>query len=272
MKKILMVLILCISFLFQGCAGGSDETMNISILEAGKADAIIINTADGAVLIDSGLEENKDQLLEALQERGITELYAMIITHFDRDHVGGADWVLNEMNVKYVYTSYETKSSEDIASFEEALKNAGLNAVVIEGTQTFRLGGAVFEMNGASGSYEKNESNNSSLIIRVTFGNQTYLFAGDAQNERIEEYLENNDADCDFLKVPYHGHYQKMLGDLLEEASPEVSVITDSDEEPEESELAKTLSLIGEYGSSVYCTKDGTVEIACTKTGFQVTQ
>ncbi len=271
MKKILMVLILCISFLFQGCAE-SNETMNISILEAGKADAIIIDTENGAVLIDSGLEENRDQLLEALKERGITELYAMIITHFDKDHVGGADWVLSEMNVKYVYTSYETKTSDDIASFEEALKNAGLNATVIKGTQTFRLGDAVFEMNGASGSYEKNESNNSSLIIKVSFGTKTYLFAGDAQNERIEEYLENNDADCDFLKVPYHGHYQKMLDELLAEASPEVSVITDSSEEPEESELAKTVSLLEEYGTSVYCTKDGSIEIVCTKTGFHVSQ
>jgi beta-lactamase superfamily II metal-dependent hydrolase len=196
----------------------------------------------------------------------------LIITHFDKDHVGGADWIVNSLEVSHVYTSYQTKQSDDITSFEAALKQAGLSAVEINGTQTFTLGGASFEIQGASGEYDKDESNNSSLIVKITFGNQTYLFMGDAQNERIEEYLKTNDTAADFLKVPYHGHYTKKLADLIEAVNPQTAVITNGAEEPETSEIAKTVSLLEENGVNVYQTVNGTITLKCTKDGFSLTQ
>ncbi len=272
MKKILCALMMCMMICLCGCAKADSETMEITVLQADKADAILIETQKGCVLIDTGLEENKDDLLSLLDEKGITSLYAMIITHFDKDHVGGADWVLNSLEVSHVYTSYQTKESDDITSYEEALKQAGLKEVEINGTQSFSLGDAHFEINGASGSYEKNESNNSSLIVKVTFGSRTYLFMGDAQNERIEEYLANNDADADFLKVPYHGHYMKSLAALIEAVSPESAVITNGISEPEAKEIAKTVSLFAENGTDVYQTVNGTVTVVCTQDGFTLTQ
>ena len=272
MKKILCALMMCMMICLCGCKASADETMEITFLDAGKADAILIETEQGCVMIDTGLEENKDDLLSLFKEKGITSLHALIITHFDKDHVGGADWILNSLDVSHVYTTYQTKESDDTASFETALKQAGLSAVEINGTQTFTLGGASFEIQGASGEYDKDESNNSSLIVKITFGNQTYLFMGDAQNERIEEYLETNDADADFLKVPYHGHYTKKLADLIAAVSPKAAVITNGAEEPETSEIAKTVSLLEENGVNVYQTVNGTITLTCTKDGFSLTQ
>lgn len=272
MKKILKAFFVFALLLCTACAKEESSSMRISILQAGKADAILIETENGNVLIDSGLEENKDDLLAFLSQNNITELYALIITHFDKDHVGGADWVMDTLKVKHVYTSYETNSSDDITSFKEALQRAGINAFVIKGTQTFRLGDVTFDVNGASGNYEKDESNNSSLILRVTYGAKTYLFMGDAQNERIEEYLSSCEADADFLKVPYHGHYQKTLSALFSAVSPEVSVITCSQSEPDQKELNKTRSLLAECGSETYETLSGTITLLCGKDGFSVSQ
>ena len=218
------------------------------------------------------MEENSGELLSALKEKNIDSLSALIITHFDKDHVGGADHVLAEMEVSRVITTYSYKESDDVDSFAEALAQAGLSAEVIRGTETFTLGEAVFEVNGAAGEYDKDESNNSSLIVKISFGKKTYLFTGDAQNERIEEYIENNDADADFLKVPYHGHSQKKLDELIEAVSPEVSVITNSEEEPETDEIEKTRALLAEAGSGVYETADGPVYIHCTQDGFTVSR
>ena len=110
------------------------------------------------------------------------------------------------------------------------------------------------------------------MIVKITFGNQTYLFMGDAQNERIEEYLKTNDTAADFLKVPYHGHYTKKLADLIEAVNPQTAVITNGTEEPEAIEIAKTVSLLEENGVNVYQTVNGTITLTCTKDGFSLTQ
>lgn len=273
MKKILTVLLCAVLLIFSGCAvNPENKTMTITVFAAGKADAILIETEDGNVLIDTGLDENKETLLSELRQRNIEELDALIITHFDKDHTGGADAVIEELSVTHVYTTYQTKSSDDISEFEEALRAGGLAASVIQGKQTFTLGTAVFEIYGASDSYEKDASNNSSLIVRLTFGEKTYLFMGDAQDERIEEFLTYGIENADFLKVPYHGHAQDTLSELIAALRPQVSVITDSEEEPSEKEISQTVRLLEESGSTVYQTKDGAVTVNCTAESFTVSQ
>lgn len=273
MKKILSVLLCTVLLILCGCAADRKSgTMTITVFEAGKADAILIETEAGSVMIDTGLEENSEELLAQLAERNVSSLQALIISHFDKDHVGGADDVLDTLAVSRVYTSYITKSSDDIDEYEAALRESGLNAVVISGTQKFTLGGAVFEIFGASDSYEKDGSNNSSLIVRITYGAKTYLFMGDAQDERITEFLSYGITDTDFLKVPYHGHTQDTLHDLFDALKPEVSVITNGASEPSQKEIAETASLLKESGSSVYLTSLGTVTIECTPESFTVSQ
>lgn len=272
MKKLICLLLCVFLPVFSACAGGTAAEMKITVFAAGKADAILITTEAGSVLIDTGLEENRDRLLADLSARGVTHLDALIITHFDKDHVGGADAVLETLSVSHVYTTWQSKSSDDITSYEQALSAAGLAANVIRGTQTFTLGSALFTLYGASDSYEKDESNNSSLIIRVTFGTKTYLFMGDAEEERIAEFLSYDQTDADFLKVPYHGHSQDCLEELLAAVSPAVSVITDSPDEPDAEEIRKTVRLLEESGSAVYRTAEGTVEITCAPDAFTVSQ
>ena len=272
MKK-LYRLFLCLVLVFiSACSEKSSSDMTITLLDAGKADAILIETADGTVMIDTGLDENKQELLEELESRNITSLYALVITHFDKDHVGGADAVLENLDVKYVYTSYDTKQSDDISEFTEALQGSTAVSSVISGTQTFTLGGIRFALYGASGSYDQDESNNSSLIVNVSCGSNSYLFMGDAQDERIREFLLTFHETVSFLKVPYHGHKQDALEELADAVSPEVSVITCSDEEPGTKELVKSMTVLEAAGSRVYLTFEGTVTLSCTQDGFTVAQ
>ena len=267
-------LFLCLVLVFTSACfqkAGSSE-MTVTLLNAGKADAILIETGEGTVMIDTGLDENKQELLDELENRNITSLYALIITHFDKDHVGGADVVLANLDVKYVYTSYEAKDSGDIEEFTQALSQSTAVSSQISGTQTFALGGIRFTVYGASGSYDKDESNNSSLIVTAECGSDSYLFMGDAQDERIREFLSVFHDTVSFLKVPYHGHKQDALGELAEAVKPQVSAITCSSDEPGSKELAKTVRILEEAGSRVYLTYEGTVMLRCTQEGFAVSQ
>jgi beta-lactamase superfamily II metal-dependent hydrolase/transcriptional regulator with XRE-family HTH domain len=209
---------------------------------------------------------------EAFKKQLIEEINALILTHFDKDHAGGADAVIENLKVDYVYTTWRSKESDETEEFDEALSAAGIKANVIKGTQTFTIGGAKFEIYGASESYEKDESNNSSLIIRVSFGKKSYLFMGDAQDERITEFLNSYETEADFIKIPYHGHMQDTLAQLIEAVSPESAVITNSKAEPEAEEIAETEALLLENGVTFHETADGTVTMICTADSFRISQ
>lgn len=112
---------------------------------------------------------------------------------------------------------------------------------------------------GPTDEYDSNESNNSSLIISINYNNTKYLFMGDSQNSRIKDYLsEHNNEEYDFIKIPYHGNYQKRLNDLLEAISPKYAVITCSNSEPDVSE---TIELLNKLNIKYYLTNTGSITI-----------
>ena len=250
----------------------ADNELKVLFFNAGKADAVLLYTDESAVLIDSGESGYGQRILAAMADAGIESLDAMIITHFDKDHVGGAAEVLSGIDVKQVLTSNYPKESDEYNAFVKALEEADLNASVISGSDAYEfvLDGVSYSVDGPDREvYDSNPSNNSALIISVIYGDTSFLFAGDAQNDRIEEYLQDHAGTYDVLKVPYHGNYQKKLKDLLASASPETAVITCSASEGGEE---KTLQLLDEAGISTYLTWQGDVIVRSDGTSVTVRQ
>ncbi len=275
MKNTTILIAVILLLFIAGCTmkkTQTDEKMAITVFAADKADAILIQTAEGAVLIDAGLSENSEDLTDAMEDRGVTSLDALIITHYDQDHVGGADTVVENFDVEHVYVTYDSKDSDETDSFYSELARAGLQAVEIRGTQVFSIDGAVFTMYGARGGYDHDDSNNSSLIVEVSFGSCTYLFTGDAQDERIAEFLAEYEGNPDFLKVPYHGHYTDGLKQMISALSPRTAVITNGEDEPAKKEMKQTLALLSQKSIDVYETRYGTVTVTCTANGYEITQ
>ena len=81
---------------------------------------------------------------------------------------------------------------------------------------------------------------------------------GDSQNSRIKDYLSNHNEQYDFIKIPYHGNYQKRLIDLLNVVKPKYVVITCSNSEPD---VTETVKLLEELSIKYYLTKDGDITV-----------
>ena len=266
-RRALTTLLFAAMLLLTACAGASDAKkvsenaaeLEVHFFDAGKADAILLTTQSGTVLIDAGEKGFGKTILSYLEEKGVERIDYFIITHFDQDHVGGAAKVINNITVGTVLQSNRPKDSEEYEKYVKALDGAGIEPVTVRETYAFALDGVSYTVDPPRQSeYYTDSSNNSSLIVTVRNGENRFLFMGDAQTERLAEFLDGNPAACDVLKIPHHGKDEPLLGELLEATQPSFAVITSSDEEPESTETVGTLERMG---VRVLLTREGAVTL-----------
>ena len=240
-------------------APAGNTGFTVHCFDAGKADAFLLYTPNSAVLIDAGEKGFGKTILAYLEEKGISKLDYLIVTHFDQDHVGGCARVINHFEVGAVLQSNQAKDSEEYEKYVNALRNAGIEAVTVRDSYTFTLDGVQYSVDPpAQQKYANDSSNNSSLIISVRNGENTLLFMGDAMTERIEEFLSAGHGTYDLLKVPHHGKEEPLMTNLLSAVAPEYAVITSSEEEPES---AQTVALLEEAGIQVFLTREGALTV-----------
>ena len=235
------------------------KAMDTYFFNVGKADAILIICEDTFVMIDCGTNKAGKELAETMTQMGITRLDLLVITHFDKDHVGGADHIIEAVQVDRVMEpAYESQSKQTL-QYREALEEAGIQPETLHENVSFKLGGALYEIDVANRDwYGENEENDFSLVIRVEYGRTSFLFAGDAENPRLIELLEEGVKEADVLKVPHHGRYEAQSARFFEAVSPEYAVITSDAEEPEEPII---VSLLETGGVKVLLTRYGTVHM-----------
>ncbi|MBQ9521842.1 MAG: MBL fold metallo-hydrolase [Oscillospiraceae bacterium] len=236
----------------------SGTDLTVVCFAAGKADAFLLLTPESAVLIDCGVKGFGRTILAELETRGITQLDLMIITHFDQDHVGGAARIINNFPVTRILQSNSPKDSEEYEKYVKAVKTAGIEPETVRETLSFTLDGVSYTVNPPKkNKYNSDTSNNSSLIVSVENGQNRLLFTGDAEDERLEEFLSIGGwGTYDFLKMPHHGSWHEPLLLLVESTAPRYALITSSDDEPEDSE---TLELLESFGVETFLTRFGQV-------------
>lgn len=272
--------ILLLSLIFGTACGGNKSNVEknkeavksvdtnqlvVSCLQVGKADSIFVQQGEHAMLIDTGEEQSRSVILQALEERGIDHLEYMVITHYDKDHVGSAAAVLESVNVDTVLCADYEGSNAEYASFVRATESHEDVQKVTEEME-FSLGDASYTCYPTSKkekflSSEAEYDNNMSLVVRMTFGQKNFLFTGDIENKRIKEMLKSDtDWSCDWIKMPHHGAWQKKIRKLLEAAQPQYAVISTSEERPTDQ---KTTEALEAMGIENYDTTDATIVTYC---------
>ena len=253
------------------CGDPAGPDLEVYFFSIGKADAFLLTSGGRTVLIDTGCKSDAKGILAELENRDITRIDVLIITHFDKDHAGGAAKIIEKTDIGAVLQTAHTEDNEACARYAEALETVGITPMIIAGEDyTFSLGSTAFTVNPpARETYEKNPDNNSSLIVTAECGGRRLLFAGDAENARLEEFIAADPGDYDFVKIPYHGHWQKRLDDLILAVRPKYAVITSSDDEPEDPD---TLELLTACDVEYWLTREGAVTLTVTDGVIEITQ
>lgn len=220
--------------------------LTITALPVGKADALIVQQGGRTVVIDTGEEDDGAYLVKELKSRGVAKVDLLLITHFDKDHVGGAACLVEHMEVSSVMMPDYEGSRPEYRAFLESLKGHPDVRRVAAPEQffaedmTFTIYPA--ENPGEIMDTDEEYDNGMSLVASLTYGAEKFLFAGDVEGVRIDQMLsEDIDWRHDWLKLPHHGKYEDALTDFLDAVDPDMTVICCSEKDPAEEETLKLL-------------------------------
>ena len=229
--------------------------LTVIVFQTGKSDCILIETEAGAALIDTADKGDGKDLVEELEKRNIRQLEFLLLTHLDKDHIGGAARILESIPVKQLIQADYDEDSGQYEIYREACSQLGLTPLRLREEMALTLGGASLTLTpGAHPPYD--QDNDYSIITAMTYGEVSFLFAGDAEKERLSEFLSAGGAPADFLKVPHHGRYNGLSAAFLDAVRPRWAVITCSEKEPPEEEL---LALLRAMDTEILLTSAGRV-------------
>lgn len=242
----------------------------IEILKIGKADCIIINTGSKLVMIDTGEEEDVSTITTYMRLNNYDKIDMLILTHYDKDHIGGASEVISHYNVETVIESKFDDSTLEYIYYHNAMYDKNQTPLKISENYKFTYDSCEFEVTvPQKNKYTEKKDNNTSLIISMKCGETNLLFAGDAMEERLDEFIKDNNTVYDFVKLPYHGNYIENYKDFLTSTKPKYGAVTDSSKNPADT---ATIDILKEFNVTLYQTRYGKIIVTTDGENITITQ
>ena len=236
----------------------AQEDLLIDFIDVGQADSILIRNQDEVMLIDAGTNEAGETIVNYLEKLGITKINYLIGTHPHEDHIGGLDQVINNFDIEQIYMpkiETTTKTFEDVL---EAIENKNLTVIAPNKGDKIELGQAVGKFM-TEPILDKDNLNLSSLVLRLEFGNTSYLFMGDAEEENEKTI---NWPKTDVLKVGHHGSNTSSGESFLEQVHPQYAIIMVGKDNSYGLPKQEIIDKLNNIGSEIYRTdEDGTIQI-----------
>lgn len=284
MKRICLILLfLCL--IFTGCgpqqttAPTADDVLEIHYIDVGQADCIFLRCDDKTMLIDGGNVEDSDLVVSYLLEQDVAKIDLVVNTHAHEDHVGGLPGVLAVFEAGEVWcpvTEYSSSCFEDFVHYADQqyleLKKPEVGSI-------YTLGEAQVTVLGPVKDYE--ETNDTSIVLRVDHGKNAFLFTGDAETAAEKDILDHGiDVSADVLKVGHHGSDTSTCYQWLREVAPQYAVIQVGEGNTYDHPHETVLSRLRDAGVTVYrtdlqghiiCTSDGESVVFATNKNASVT-
>ena len=223
-----MIALLLVLALLQGLVGCKREEKDllcVTVLDVGQSECVLLTLGDKTMLIDTGSCVWQDKLVGELASRGVNKLDVLFITHPHEDHYGNARLLLETHTVGALILPKVESEELGYTILCDTAERLSVPVQCMSDGDEFSLDGMKCEVFCAFP--DDPTGNNASNVLRVSFGECTLLFMGDAEAD-AEAALLSRDISwkCDFLKVGHHGSATASTAAFLQAVAPKIAAIS----------------------------------------------
>lgn len=238
----------------------SGNGLSVTYIDVGQGDSILLQTKGQNMLIDAGEKENKDVLKKLFSDRGVKKLDYVITTHPHSDHIGAMPYIIKKTDIGKIFMP---KVSHTTSVYEDLLKEISKKGLKIESPKigdSFSFGNAVCTIL-APKNEEYKEINDYSIVLLLQFGENRFIFTGDAEEISEGEMCEGTiSLKADVLKVGHHGSDTSSNDAFLNYVSPKFAVISCGEDNSYNHPNKKIVKRLEKRGITIYRTdKNGTI-------------
>lgn len=227
--------------------------LEVHFIDVGQADSALVICDGHYMLIDGGNAEDSDLVYAYLERRGAKHLDCMVATHAHEDHIGGLSGALNYASVDTALCPVTEYSSKVFQNMVKYLREQGKSITVPRPGDSFDLGSARVEILGPVKEYD--DANNTSIVLRIDYGETSFLFTGDMETGAEGDLLDSGaDVGATVLKAGHHGSDTSTGYRFLREVMPQYAVISVGEGNKYGHPSDEVLSRFRDAGTEVYRT------------------
>lgn len=228
----------------------NNEDFNILFMYVGQADSTLIKYKNKTMLIDAGNNEDGKNIVKFLKDKRISKLDYIVGTHYDEDHIGGLDDIIENFDIGKFYLSNGGELGPNYYNLEKAAKKKNLTITIPKVGDKIDFGDVDMEVMAASKFDGKND-NNASIVIQAKYGSRKYLFMGDLEKQEEAKRKWN---EVDVLKAGHHGSNTSSTQEFLNQVKPKYVFVSAGKNNKYRLPNVKAMERIEKTGAKIFRT------------------
>lgn len=242
--------------------------IQIHYIDVGQGTASFIDNGNTDILIDTGPDHNSYKLVDYLRDLKVTHIEYLFLSHPHEDHIGGADEIFESFEVSNVVMPQQETDSSYYDEMMKAARKEKAEIIYASSGDEFEIGDTEVRILSPSPkhSYGEDELNLASLVMQVSYGDNSFVFTGDAEAENESYILKRfgRRIDCDILAVGHHGSSTSSTPEFIRTLRPETAVISCGEDNDYGHPHVETLETFKKYSVDVCRTdREGSIVFSC---------
>lgn len=254
MKSFLVAFLICLLSVTVFADTASSNKLIVNYIDVGQGDSELIECNGEYMLVDAGEKDKGTVVVNYLKSRGVEKLDYVVATHPHSDHIGGMAEVLNAFPVSNIIMPKVNNTTATYTNMLKVIQQKGIKAIEPKIGDSYKLGNSTFTIVGPK-KYDTKNMNNDSVAFRLVYGNNSFLFCGDAEKEEESDIIASGQTlKSDVYKVSHHGSTTSSSSAFLNMVQPKYAIIEVGEGNSYGHPKEKTLEALSKIGATIYRT------------------